>query len=90
MAAAMAPTLVARGFREVVGIHRVDNDDTIAAAEAKGIPRVGTITRWCVPWHVWFTFEAAPSRPTSVPGPILDVPVATTGSPPLTEPASTV
>jgi GNAT superfamily N-acetyltransferase len=90
MAAAMAPTLVARGFREVVGIHRVDNDDTIAAAEAKGIPRVGTVTRWCVPWHVWFTFEAAPARPTSVPIAILDVPVTTTGPAPLTEPASTV
>jgi len=45
IAAAMAPTLVARGFREVVGIHRVDNGDTIAAVEAKGIPRVGTVTR---------------------------------------------
>ena len=90
MAAAMAPALVARGFREVVGIHRVDNHDTIAAVEAKGIPRVGTVTRWCVPWHVWFTFEAAPSRPTAMPVAILRVPLATTGPAPLTEPASTV
>jgi hypothetical protein len=93
IAAAMAPTLVARGFREVVGIHRVDNGDTIAAVETKGIPRVGTVTRWCVPWYVWFTFEAAPSRPTSVPVAILDLPLATTTGPtptPLTEPASTV
>lgn len=89
MAAAMAPTLVARGFREVVGIHRVDNGDTIAATEAKGIPRVGTVTRWCVPWQVWFTFEAAPSRPTPVPVTILDVPRPTTGPASLTEPAST-
>ena len=89
MAAAMTPTLVARGFREVVGIHRVDNGDTIAATEAKGIPRVGTVTRWCVPWQVWFTFEAAPSRPTPVPVTILDVPRPTTGPASLTEPAST-
>jgi len=27
----------------VVGVHRVDNHDTIAAARAKGIPRVGTV-----------------------------------------------
>jgi hypothetical protein len=45
----MASALVTRGFREVVGIHRVDNDDTIAAAEAKGIPRFGTVTRRRVP-----------------------------------------
>jgi hypothetical protein len=74
MAMAMAPAPVARGFREVVGIHRVDNRDTIAAAEAKGIPRIGIVTRWCLAWHVWFTFAAVPSRPTSVPVAIQDAP----------------
>jgi len=89
MAIAMAPALAARGFREVVGVHRVDNDDTIAATAAKGIPRTGTVTRWCVPGRVWFTWQPAPSHPTTVPAPILDVPVTTAAPPPLTEPAST-
>jgi hypothetical protein len=41
MAIAMAPAVFAQGFHEVVGIHRVDNDDTVAAAAAKGIRRTG-------------------------------------------------
>jgi hypothetical protein len=34
MAIAVAPAVFAQGFHEVVGIHRVDNDDTVAAAAA--------------------------------------------------------
>jgi hypothetical protein len=88
MAIAMAPALVAQGFHEVVGIHRVDNDDTIAAAAAKGIPRTGTVTRWCLPGRVWFTFESAPSR-SSNPVTVLDATLAT-GNPPLTDHVSPV
>ena len=43
MAFAMAPGLIAQGFHDVVGVHRVDNDDAIAAAAAKGIPRAGVV-----------------------------------------------
>lgn len=57
MTIAMTPTLLRHGFREVLGIHRTDNYDTIAAARAKGIPRIGTITRTCLLWKVWFTYE---------------------------------
>jgi hypothetical protein len=59
MAIAMTPVLLRHGFREVLGIHRTDNHDTIAAARAKGIPRIGTITRTCFPWRV--SFDYAPS-----------------------------
>jgi L-amino acid N-acyltransferase YncA len=57
MAIAMAPALTARGYRQVLGIHRVDNHDTIAAARAKGVERLGLVTRWCLLRHAWFTFE---------------------------------
>ena len=57
MAVAMAPRLLARGVREVVGIHRVDNHDTIAAVRAKGIARVGTVTRTRLLWKVWFDWS---------------------------------
>jgi acetyltransferase (GNAT) family protein len=56
MAIAMTPVLLRHGFREVLGIHRTDNHDTIAAARAKGIPRIGTITRNCFLWKVWFDY----------------------------------
>ena len=59
MAVAMAPWLLARGIREVVGVHRVDNHDTIAAARAKGIPRVGTVTRTRLLWKVGFDWSPA-------------------------------
>jgi len=59
MAGAMTPWLLARGIREVVGVHRVDNHDTIAAARAKGIPRVGTVTRTRLLWKVWFDWSPA-------------------------------
>jgi len=65
MAIAMTPLLMRRGFREVLGIHRVDNADTIAAARAKGIPRIGTITRTCLLWKSWFSYSAAPEVGTA-------------------------
>ena len=59
MAIAMTPFLFELGFREVLGIHRIDNDDTIAAARAKGIPRIGTVTRTCFLWRITFSYEPA-------------------------------
>jgi hypothetical protein len=60
MTIAMAPSLLDLGFREVLGIHRTDNEDTIAAARAKGIPRIGTVTRTCLLWRITFSYEPAP------------------------------
>lgn len=77
MAIAMTPSLLARGYREVLGIHRTDNDDTVKAAGAKGIPRVGTITRSCFLGSVSFRFEPN-DTPASVEA-ALTVPA--TGSP---------
>lgn len=59
LAIAMAPLLGARGFREVLGIHRVDNQDTIAAVRAKDIPRIGTVTRLRMLGRTSFTYEPA-------------------------------
>jgi GNAT superfamily N-acetyltransferase len=59
LAHAMTPTLQAWGIREVLGVHRTDNHDTIAAARKKGIPRLGTITRYRVLWKVWFDYVDA-------------------------------
>ena len=60
MTIAMAPFLLDRGFRVVLGIHRTDNEDTIAAARAKGIPRIGTVTRTCLLSRITFSYEPAP------------------------------
>jgi hypothetical protein len=59
LAVGMMPRLQELGIREVLGIHRTDNDDTIAAARKKGIPRLGTITRCRVLWKVWFDYVDA-------------------------------
>jgi hypothetical protein len=59
LAIGMTPPLRACGIREVLGIHRTDNDDTIAAARRKGIPRLGTIARYRVLWKVWFDYVDA-------------------------------
>jgi hypothetical protein len=64
MASAVAPAVFAQGH-EVVGIHRVDNDDTVAAAAAKGIQRTGMVTRWCLPGRAWFS-HSRPSRAAGV------------------------
>lgn len=59
LAIGMTPRLEACGIREVLGVHRTDNHDTIAAARKKGIPRLGTITRYRVLWKVWFDYAEA-------------------------------
>lgn len=58
MAYAMTPWVVSHGFREVLGIHRTNNHDTVAAARAKGVTRLGTITRWRFLWATWFSYHA--------------------------------
>jgi hypothetical protein len=68
MAIAMTPALVAHGYREVLGIHRVDNHATIAATRAKGIPRLGVVSRFRLPGRVWFAFDPAPDRRSARPG----------------------
>jgi hypothetical protein len=57
MAYAMNPWMVGLGFQEVLGVHRTDNYDTIAATRAKGVTRLGTITRWRLLTHTIFRFE---------------------------------
>jgi hypothetical protein len=61
MAYAMNPWMLECGFNEVLGVHRTDNDDTIAATRAKGVTRLGTITRWRLLRTVRFSFEPAPT-----------------------------
>jgi hypothetical protein len=70
LAIASNPTLLGLGYREVVGIHRTDNRDTIAATQAKNIVTIGRLTRTCVFSRTWFRYEpyvatsAAPVEPT--------------------------
>lgn len=59
LAIGMAPRLAELGIHEVLGIHRTDNADTIAAARKKGIPRLGTIKRYRLFWKVWFDYVDA-------------------------------
>jgi hypothetical protein len=61
MAYAMNPWLLGLGFHDVLGIHRTDNHDTIAATRAKGVTRLGTITRLRVLRVTRFSFELEPS-----------------------------
>jgi hypothetical protein len=56
LAIAMNPVLIERSFRQVVGVHQTDNQDTIAAARRKNILTLGTLTRWRVAWSVWFVW----------------------------------
>lgn len=66
LAIGMTPRLRACGVREVLGIHRTDNYDTIEATRRKGIERLGTITRYRVLWKVWFDYvEAEEAGPTA-------------------------
>jgi hypothetical protein len=58
-AIAMNPMLILGGFREVVGLYRLDNNNTIAATRAKGISTVGTLTRTCVLGAVSYRYEPA-------------------------------
>jgi GNAT superfamily N-acetyltransferase len=72
MAIAMAPRLVERGYREVLGIHRTDNQDTIAAVRAKRIPTTGTITRRRRLWRVSFEWEPCGSvREMAMPSQVI-------------------
>ena len=57
MAYAMNCWMLDEGFTEVLGVHRTDNYDTIAATRAKGVVRLGTVTRERLLWHNRFTFE---------------------------------
>jgi len=72
MAYAMNPWVLGAGFHEVLGVHRTDNYDTIAATRAKGVIRVGTITRWRLLFHTRFRFEPEPSRTPTGAGISLD------------------
>jgi hypothetical protein len=63
MAYAMNPWVLGLGFREVLGIHRTDNHDTIAATHAKGVTRLGTITRSRFFRGTRFGFEPEPPGP---------------------------
>jgi hypothetical protein len=67
MAYAMSPWVLSCGFTEVLGVHRTDNHDTIAATRAKGVTRLGTVTRWRLPWSTRFAFE-----PERAPAPRLE------------------
>jgi hypothetical protein len=72
LAIASNPTLVASGYREVVGIHRTDNNDTIAATRAKNIVTIGRLTRACLLSRTWYSYEPyvtdiAPPLAPSVP-----------------------
>jgi hypothetical protein len=63
MAYAMNPWVLSAGFHDVLGVHRTDNHDTIAATRAKGVVRVGTITRWRVLWNTRFSFAPVTPAP---------------------------
>jgi hypothetical protein len=64
MAYAMNPWVLGLGYREVFGIHRTDNHDTIAATRAKGVKRLGTITCWRLFRSTRFTFAPEPPAPS--------------------------
>jgi hypothetical protein len=60
MAYAMNPWVLGAGFHDVLGVHRTDNYDnydTIAATRAKGVTRLGTITKWRLLARTIFRFE---------------------------------
>ncbi len=65
MAHAMSPWMEAEGFTDVLGVHRIDNYDTIAATRAKGVTRLGTITRLRLGWmtHVSFAADSPHATP---------------------------
>lgn len=67
LAIATNPVLLEAGYREVVGVHRVDNTNTIAATRAKGIVTIGRLTRACLLSHTRFTWEP---YVTTVPAPV--------------------
>lgn len=64
MAYAMSSWMEAEGFHEVLGVHRTDNHDTIAATRAKGVARLGTITRSRLLWITRVSFEPESPEPS--------------------------
>jgi hypothetical protein len=80
--------MIALGFSEVLGVHRTDNHDTIAATRAKGVARLGTITRARLLWMTRVSFEPEPTEPKSgaegsaaAPGGSAAAPGGTTAAP---------
>ena len=57
LAVATNPLLIGTGYREVIGIHRTDNRDTIAATRAKNIVTIGQLTRSCLISRAWFSYQ---------------------------------
>jgi hypothetical protein len=57
LAVATNPPVLAQGYRHVVGLHRPDNLDTIAATRAKGIPTIGTLRRYRLGPKTWITYS---------------------------------
>jgi hypothetical protein len=58
LAIAMNPVVFRAGYREVVGIHWTDNENTRAATRAKGIATIGMLTRRQRGRTTEFTYEA--------------------------------
>jgi GNAT superfamily N-acetyltransferase len=73
MAYAMAPWVVGQGYREVLGIHRTDNHDTVAAARAKGVTRLGIVTRSRLLWTTRLSYEPESRGPR--PRPVSAAPI---------------
>lgn len=67
MAYAMNPWMLGEGFNEVLGVHRTDNHDTIAATHAKGVARLGMVTRSRLLWHTSYSFAPDPPRAATSP-----------------------
>jgi L-amino acid N-acyltransferase YncA len=51
------PALLARGYREIISIQRLDNRASITMTDARGIARVGTLERRCRLGRVSVRFE---------------------------------
>jgi hypothetical protein len=68
LAIVMNPLVFRAGFREVVGIHWTDNENTRAATRAKGIATIGMLTRVRRGRTTQFTYESF--------GPTLDAPLS--------------
>jgi GNAT superfamily N-acetyltransferase len=54
---ASAPFLLTRGYREALGLQRLNAREAIFASRAKGIPHIGMITRTQVLGWVWLRFD---------------------------------
>lgn len=63
---AMAPILAARGVRGLIGVQRSDNHESIGSSNARGIERLGVLTRTTVLGLTRVRFERA-ARAASSP-----------------------